>query len=97
MSTVSVIIPTYNCAHWVTQAIDSVLAQTTRVEEILVIDDGSQDDTRNRLGAYGDLVHYQFQENQGVSAARNRISSRMTWACAAGFGEAGGWDGDGRE
>jgi glycosyltransferase involved in cell wall biosynthesis len=68
---VSVVIPTYNSAALVTQAVDSVLAQTVRPAEILVVDDGSRDDTRQRLAAYGDRVVPVVQENQGVAAARN--------------------------
>ncbi len=70
--TVSVVIPTYNSAHLVTDAIKSVLAQTVLPLEIIVVDDGSKDDTRQRLLAYGERVRYLFQENQGVSTARNR-------------------------
>jgi glycosyltransferase involved in cell wall biosynthesis len=68
---VSVVIPTYNAGQFVTQAIDSVLAQTIRPEEILVIDDGSTDDTKERLRPYLGAIRYIFQANQGVSATRN--------------------------
>jgi glycosyltransferase involved in cell wall biosynthesis len=68
---VSVIIPTYNSGHLVTEAVDSVLAQTAVPAEIIVVDDGSRDDTRALLAPYGDRIRYVFQENQGVSAARN--------------------------
>jgi glycosyltransferase involved in cell wall biosynthesis len=69
---VSVIIPSYNSGHWVTQAVDSALAQTLRPIQIIVIDDGSKDDTRQRmepLAGWG--VEYVYQQNAGVSAARN--------------------------
>ncbi len=70
---VSVIIPTYNRRELVQRAIDSVLSQTHRVSEIIVVDDGSSDGTREALhDRFGDRVHCIVQENAGVSAARNR-------------------------
>jgi glycosyltransferase involved in cell wall biosynthesis len=77
-TTVSVIIPTFNSADLVTQAIDSALAQTARPAEIIVADDGSTDDTRRRVAAYGDPVIYLHQPNQGVAAARNLGLRRAT-------------------
>jgi glycosyltransferase involved in cell wall biosynthesis len=71
MSQVSVIIPTYNRAKTIGAAIDSVLKQTFRYYEIIVIDDGSTDDTAGKLKQYGKLIKYIHQENKGVSAARN--------------------------
>jgi glycosyltransferase involved in cell wall biosynthesis len=68
---VSVIIPSYNCAPFVTQAIESVLTQSVAVRQIIVVDDGSKDDTAERLVPYRGSVSYVRQENQGVSAARN--------------------------
>jgi glycosyltransferase involved in cell wall biosynthesis len=69
---VSVVIPSFNCGSFVTQAIDSVLAQTSAPAEVIVVDDGSTDDTAERLKPYRDRIRYVFQENRGVSAARNR-------------------------
>ncbi len=69
---VSVIIPTFNRATWVREAIDSVLAQTFRDFELIVVDDGSTDTTREGLGLYGDRLRVVYQTRQGVSAARNR-------------------------
>jgi glycosyltransferase involved in cell wall biosynthesis len=68
---VSVVIPTYNYGRFVTEAVDSVLAQTRPAEEIIVVDDGSTDDTRERLRPYEGRVRYVYQNNQGLSAARN--------------------------
>lgn len=70
-TTVSVIIPTYNYGRFVTQAVDSVLAQTYRPLEVIVVDDGSTDDTRQRLAPYGDRIRYVYQQNAGPEAARN--------------------------
>ena len=70
---VSAIIPTYNRRDLVPRAIDSVLAQTRAVAQIIVVDDGSSDDTRDELARrYGNRIEYVWQENAGVSAARNR-------------------------
>ena len=68
---VSVIIPTYNRGSLVTAAIDSVLAQTFTDFELIVIDDGSTDDTAKRLGPYRDRIRYVHQANLGASAAQN--------------------------
>lgn len=70
--TVSVIIPTYNRAWALKEAIDSVLAQDYTNFELIVVDDGSTDDTPSLLAAYGDRITAIRQSNQGVSAARNR-------------------------
>jgi glycosyltransferase involved in cell wall biosynthesis len=78
MPRVSVIIPTYNRAAYITRAIDSVLSQTYRDFEVIVVDDGSSDDTQCRIETYGDRVRYVFQDNTGPGAARNhgiRIST----------------------
>src|SRR5258706_6591961 len=71
MSRISVIIPTFNSAALVTAAVDSVLAQTTPPTEILVVDDGSTDDTRQRLAPYAGRLRYLHQQSKGVAAARN--------------------------
>jgi len=68
---VSVVIPTHNRAHMVGQAIDSVLQQTLSDLEIIVVDDGSTDDTEERVRSYGDRVHYVRTQNGGVAHARN--------------------------
>ncbi len=66
-SLVSVIIPTFNRAHVLPRAIESVLSQTYKNIELIVVDDGSSDDTK--LLSVG--ARYFYQENKGVSAARN--------------------------
>ena len=68
---VSVVIPTYNYAHFVTGAVESALAQTYPDREVIVVDDGSTDDTRDRLAPFEGRIRYIHQENQGLSAARN--------------------------
>jgi glycosyltransferase involved in cell wall biosynthesis len=69
---VSVIIPTYNRASLVVEAIESVFRQTALPREIIVIDDGSTDDTARVLKPFEDRIMFARQENQGVGAARNR-------------------------
>ncbi|MCX7013771.1 MAG: glycosyltransferase family A protein [Candidatus Sumerlaeota bacterium] len=78
---VSVVIPTYNRFRWVPEAIDSVLAQTFKDFEVIVVDDGSTDNTRETLLRYGDRIRYLHQDNAGVSAARNRgiLEARGEW------------------
>lgn len=71
MPKISVIIPTYNRAPFVTEAIDSVLAQTFRDYELIVVDDGSTDNTKDVLLPYGERIRYIYQPNSGVGAARN--------------------------
>lgn len=69
---VSVVVPAYNAAAFVRQAVDSVLAQTHAPLEILVINDGSTDETPQVLDAYGDAIRVIHQRNGGLSNARNR-------------------------
>jgi GT2 family glycosyltransferase len=68
---VSVIIPTYNRAAIVGAAIESALRQRNTRLQIIVVDDGSTDDTRAVVDAFGGAVRYVSQENAGVAAARN--------------------------
>jgi len=70
---VSVIIPTFNRSSMVVEAVESVLAQSYAELEVIVVDDGSTDDTRERLRSYGQrLILVVNEKNRGVSAARNR-------------------------
>ena len=68
---VSVVIPTYNRADLVVQAVESVLDQTYISVELIVVDDGSTDATEVRLAPYRDRLQYSKQPNRGVNAARN--------------------------
>ena len=72
MPKVSVIIPTYNRADFLEEAIESVLSQDYKDFELIVIDDGSTDETRDIIKAYPGSVVYIYQDNRGVSYARNR-------------------------
>ncbi len=81
MAIVSVIIPTFNREKYVTKAIESVLAQTYRASEVIVVDDGSTDQTERVLREYKEKITYIHQKNSGVSAARNAgiQSARGEW------------------
>jgi hypothetical protein len=71
MPKASIIIPNYNHARYLGDAIRSVLDQEYREFEIIVVDDGSTDNSREVVEGFGDRVRYIWQENQGLSAARN--------------------------
>jgi glycosyltransferase involved in cell wall biosynthesis len=71
MPRVSITIPTYNCAHFIERAIRSILAQSYTDYEIVIVDDGSTDNTRVVLAPFGDRIRYIYQANGGLSAARN--------------------------
>jgi len=73
MPAVSVIIPTFNRASYIRDTINSVLGQTCSDYEIIVVDDGSTDDTLAALKSWIDnsTIRYAYQDNQGVSTARN--------------------------
>ncbi len=69
---VTVVVPTYNRANYLAATIESILAQTLPPSEILIIDDGSSDDTPDICRAFPAPVRTIMQENRGLSAARNR-------------------------
>ncbi|MFX0199068.1 MAG: glycosyltransferase family 2 protein [Candidatus Hodarchaeota archaeon] len=69
---ISVIIPAFNSEKYISAAIDSVLAQTFQVPEIIVVDDGSIDNTREICLHYRQSVKYIYQQNAGPGAARNK-------------------------
>ena len=72
MPKIAVIIPAYNQSQYLGQAIQSVLEQTFKDWEAIVVDDGSSDETRSVALSYPDArLHYVYQENRGLSAARN--------------------------
>ena len=71
MPKVSVVVPTYNRPQYVGQTIESILSQTFQDFEIVVVDDGSTEETRQVLAPYADRIKYFYQANQGLCAARN--------------------------
>jgi glycosyltransferase involved in cell wall biosynthesis len=68
---VSVIIPAYNAAAYIGQALESAFAQTFQDFEVLVVDDGSTDETASIVASFGDRVNYLRQDNAGSAKARN--------------------------
>ena len=73
MPRVSIIIPVYNGDRFIIEAINSVLRQTYQDYEMIVVDDGSTDRTRQVLEPYRDKIRYFYQENQGSAVARNLV------------------------
>ncbi len=73
---VSVVVTAYNHGRFIRQALDSVLAQTLWPAEVLVVDDGSTDDTRSILASYGERIKPILRANRGVAAARNEGVAR---------------------
>jgi glycosyltransferase involved in cell wall biosynthesis len=81
---VSIVLPTYNRRPFLEQAIESVVNQTFTKWELLVVDDGSDDESWEVVRKFQDRrIHYIFQRNQGVSRARNTgiQLSRFPWIC----------------
>ncbi|HMM81114.1 MAG TPA: glycosyltransferase family A protein [Pyrinomonadaceae bacterium] len=72
MDNVSVIIPNYNYGRFLREAVDSALGQTVAPHEVIVVDDGSTDDSGEILASYGERIIVIRQQNQGVGAARNK-------------------------
>jgi glycosyltransferase involved in cell wall biosynthesis len=81
---VSVIMAAYNAAEHIGEALESVLAQTWRPLEVVVVDDGSEDDTATIVARYPDVV-YVRQDNQGPSAARNAAVEQSSGEFVANF------------
>jgi len=74
---VSIIMPAYNSAHYIGQAIESVLSQDYKNFELLIVDDGSTDNTKEIVQQFNDSrIKYIYKENGGVSSARNRAIIR---------------------
>ena len=71
MASISVIVPVYNAESTVQRCLDSIFAQTLKPHQVIVIDDGSTDSTRNIVCQYGSLVEYAYQINQGPGKSRN--------------------------
>jgi len=71
MSRISVIIPTFQHAQTLSQSLDSLFAQSRLPDEVIVVDDGSTDDTLSVLTPYRERITYVYQENQGAPSARN--------------------------
>jgi glycosyltransferase involved in cell wall biosynthesis len=72
MSRVSVVIPNYNREHLIGQTLENMLNQSVPPYEVIVVDDGSTDDSREVIRSFGDRIHLIEQSNQGPGAARNR-------------------------
>ncbi len=71
MPTVNVIIHTYNNEKFIAETIESVLSQTYKDYEIIVVDDGSVDGTRDALQPYMQEIRYHYKENGGIASAKN--------------------------
>lgn len=75
---VSVVVPAFNQGDYIAEAIDSALGQTIPPFEVIVVDDGSTDQTAEVCASYGDRISYVHQPNAGAGAARNRGLSMAT-------------------
>lgn len=78
---VSIVIPTYNRADLIPESIESALRQTYRNIEVIVVDDGSKDNTKDVCAKYGDKIKYYYKQNGGTASALNYGISKMngTW------------------
>ena len=78
---VSILIPCFNAERWIGIAIESALAQTWRMREIIVIDDGSTDGSREIIRSFGDRIRFEARPNRGGNATRNQLLalSRGDW------------------
>ncbi len=71
MKKVSVIVPAYNKAELTVRTVNSILDQDYKNIEVIVVDDGSTDDTRTKLQFFGNKIKYLYKENGGACSARN--------------------------
>ena len=94
MSTISVVIPTYNRAALLPEAIESALGQSYAPVEIIVVDDGSKDDTEAVVRRFGAAVGYVSQSNAGVGVARNTGASHATGKWVAFLDSDDAWERD---
>ena len=85
MTRISFIVPTCNRAHFVAESLRSILSQMGEADELVVIDDGSTDDTAAVVRGFGDRIRYVAQDNAGKSAALNRAMAitdgAYVWVC----------------
>jgi glycosyltransferase involved in cell wall biosynthesis len=88
---ISVIIPTYNCAAYLQQAVRSVLEQTYAAHEVIVVDDGSTDDTAAVIHPFGRGIRYVRTANGGAAAARNTGLELVSGDCVAFLDADDGW------
>ena len=79
MPKVSIVVPAYNHARYLPEAIDSILGQTYPSVELIVLDDGSTDDTINVLNKYGDQIVWESHQNMGQARTLNK-----GWAISTG-------------
>ena len=82
---VSVVTPTYNCAAFLPETLQTVLDQTVQDVEIIVVDDGSTDDTRDRLRPFGRRVRYVALEHSGIPAKARNIALRAARGAYVAF------------
>ena len=78
MQRISILIPCYNAERWIQQCIESALAQTHDDCEVIVVDDGSTDDSLKVIRSFGDRIRFETGPNRGGNAARNRLLQLAT-------------------
>ena len=69
---ISVLVPCYNAARYLAEALESVFAQGIPLHEVIVVDDGSTDETKSVVAAFAERVQYHRQTHAGISCARNK-------------------------
>ncbi len=78
MNSIAIIIPAYNAAPWLAEVIESALAQSHPAASVVVVDDGSTDDTAAQAEKFGDAIMLLRQPNAGVCAARNHGAAQVS-------------------